>query len=184
MTKNQIIESIYKNSAYINICRQICSSNKYSDHKDLFHEVIMILLEKPESEIVNAYEAKFIKFLFIRIAHNQYCSKTSPFHLKYRGKLQCTSIDDLVNLDANQDKFVVNEKAYNNLSDSLINYLESLKEYDRMLFKVWMDLGMSSAEVARNTGIDQQNVSKKILKIRKQIAQHYGKDFNDIYDSE
>lgn len=183
MTKNQIIELIYKDQAYINICRQICSSNKYSDHLDLFHEVITILLLKNDVEIQNAYDAKFIKFLFIRIANNQYCSKTSPFHLKYRGKLECTSVDNLSSIEL-IDNTSINERTYNDLSEKVLTHLESLKEYDRELFKVWVSLGMSSAEVSRKTGIDQQNISKKILKIRKQLSETYGNDFNSIYDTE
>jgi hypothetical protein len=45
-----------------------------------------------------------------------------------------------------------------------------------------LNLGLSSAEVSRATGIDQQNVSKKILKIRKELAEKYGQDYFNIFD--
>ncbi len=179
LTKNKIIEQIYLDKAYINICRQVCSSNLYSDYEDLFHEVIAILLQKKDQDIINAYEAKFIKFLFIRIANNQYKSNTSPFYLKYRGHLPCTPMQG--NEDA-PDNQPIDEEQFNRVHDLVNAKLATMKEYDRELFAVWVELGMSSAEVARRTGIEQQNISKKILKIRKIIADELGNDYTLIFN--
>ena len=180
MNKSKVIEIIYKDPEYIKICRQIVSYGNYQDHQDLFHEVICILLEKTEQEILNAYEAKFIKFLFIRIANNQYRSKTSPFHKKYRGMLDLVSIDDVT--EKHTDIKEIDEVQNAKMINDLVSSIESLKEYDKQLFKVWFDLGMSSAEVARRTGIEQQNISKKILKIRKQLAEKHGTDYFDSFN--
>jgi RNA polymerase sigma factor (sigma-70 family) len=178
MNKSQIIESIYKDKSYINICKQICSTGNYYDYSDLFHEVILILLEKPDQEIVTAYEAKFIKFLFVRISNNQYRSKTSYFHKKYRGLLKTTELTDF----ECEDEKNLSEEGFNHLIQNITTHLNTLNDYDKNLFGVWLNLGLSSAEVSRATGIDQQNVSKKILKIRKELAEKYGQDYFNIFD--
>jgi RNA polymerase sigma factor (sigma-70 family) len=178
MTKSQIIELIYKDKAYINICRQICANGNYYDYEDLFHEVILILFEKQDYEIITAHEAKFLKFLFARICNNQYRSKTSPFHKKYRGMLKTSELEN----NEQEDKVEISEESFKLIVEKITSHLNTLNDYDKNLFAVWMELGMSSAEVARRTGIEQQNVSKKILKIRKELANNYGEDYFNIFN--
>jgi RNA polymerase sigma factor (sigma-70 family) len=178
MNKNQIIELIYKDKTYLNVCKQICSTGNYYDYKDLFHEVILILYEKQEHEITTAHEAKFLKFLFVRICNNQYRSKTSPFHKKYRGMLKTSELEN----NEQEDRIEISESNFNLLIEKVTSHLNTLNDYDKNLFAVWMELGMSSAEVARRTGIEQQNVSKKILKIRKELANNYGEDYFNIFN--
>jgi RNA polymerase sigma factor (sigma-70 family) len=185
MTKSQIIELIYKDKAYINICRQICANGNYYDYQDLFHEVILILFEKQDHEITTAHEAKFLKFLFARICNNQYRSKTSPFHKKYRGMIKFytsgeNNQKDVENIEDKKQE--ITEVDFSLLIDKITSHLNTLNDYDKNLFAVWMELGMSSAEVARRTGIEQQNVSKKILKIRKELANNYGEDYFNIFN--
>jgi RNA polymerase sigma factor (sigma-70 family) len=178
MTKSQIIELIYKDKAYINICRQICSNGNYYDYEDLFHEVILILFEKQDHEITTAHEAKFLKFLFARICNNQYRSKTSPFHKKYRGMFKTSELEN----NEQEDRVDISEDGFKLIVEKITSHLNTLNDYDKNLFAVWMELGMSSAEVARRTGIEQQNVSKKILKIRKELANNYGEDYFNIFN--
>ena len=61
----------------LNITR---NDTEYID--DLLHEVIIIFMEKDISE--QLVKDKKAKFYIIRIALNQYRSKTSDFHKRYR----------------------------------------------------------------------------------------------------
>jgi hypothetical protein len=191
MNKSQIIASIYEDKSYRDICRNICQKTNYHDWEDLFHEVIHILLEKTEKEIVDAKEGKFLKFLFIRIASNQYHSYTSPFFLKYKGKLELTNIEELLQLE---NKIEPNE-ALNHIAETnqefeetWINFVkgiestvDGLTEYESELLKVWVKLDFSSAEIERRTGISQ--VRKTILKIKRKLIQKHGNDYFKLHFS-
>jgi hypothetical protein len=81
-----------------------------------------------------------------------------------------------------EDEKNLSEEGFNHLIQNITTHLNTLNDYDKNLFGVWLNLGLSSAEVSRATGIDQQNVSKKILKIRKELAEKYGQDYFNIFD--
>ena len=179
LNKNNIIESIYKDKAYKNVCRNISTPELF---EDLFHEVVLILLEKTEQELINAHEGRFLKFLFIRIAHNQYKSATSDFHKKYRGQLSLVCIDNVSESSVKENQTYINEKDFTATCKEVTDFINTFSDYDKNLFNVWINLGMSSAEVSRQTGIEQQNISKKILQLRKRISEKYGKDYLNIFN--
>ena len=66
MNKAQIIEAIYKDSAYRNVCRNIASPALF---EDLFHEVIINLLDMPDEKILEAKEKKYLKCFVNRVSN-------------------------------------------------------------------------------------------------------------------
>ena len=56
-------------------------SIKHSD--DLLQEILLILLDKPK-KMIQAYDEKWLRYLFVNISSKQYFSSSSPFYKKYR----------------------------------------------------------------------------------------------------
>ncbi len=54
--------------------------------EEMVQEVWEILLEMDEDKILSAYTGNHMSALITRIVANNYYSKTSPFHRKYRKK--------------------------------------------------------------------------------------------------
>jgi hypothetical protein len=54
------------------------------DLDDLTQEVFLYLLELPSEKLQQLIEDKQIKYYFIRLCKNNYYSKTSKYHYKYR----------------------------------------------------------------------------------------------------
>lgn len=85
MNKNEIIDKIVREGIYKNICRKICRKICRNEnlYEDLFHEVILILLEKDSDVIERMFESGELKPFFIGIIQNNLNSGTSPFYNKY-----------------------------------------------------------------------------------------------------
>ncbi len=100
MTKNSIISEIAKSKEYIDACNRITYQHPLS--ADLFQDVLLILLEKDESYIIDLHTSGTLKFFFIRIILNQFRSNNSPFYKKYRSIFETAhSID---NFDHHEDE--------------------------------------------------------------------------------
>jgi len=75
---------INKNYAKLKEVSIKLTSNKYPDHEDLLHEVVLSLYSKEEELISGLIERGELLYYIIRIMINQYHSSTSPFYMKYK----------------------------------------------------------------------------------------------------
>lgn len=91
MNKNEIIASIFK---WLHLYTHKIEPNKMLAD-DLTQEIALILLDKDEELIKDLYIKCELIYYVIRIIHNQYYSKTSSFHNKYR-KIKTLELNDLI----------------------------------------------------------------------------------------
>jgi len=90
--------------------RKACLSIGGSDWADdLLQEILLVLFEKPEAKIVEAYNAGYLRFYVVRIIMNFWGSKNSGFYMKYR------HLDDTVSLDANEYRYQRAENGSSNI---------------------------------------------------------------------
>lgn len=110
MTKNKIIESLYRDSKFNDVLKVLCNNDQHLD--DLKHEVIMILYEKEEEILIDLWNKKQLIFFTIGIIKNQYHSSTSKFYKDFR----------LRNLPIEEDYLITYEE--DNYNIKLINKIE------------------------------------------------------------
>jgi len=182
VNKSKIIEGIYKDPAYRNVCRNIASPSLF---EDLFHEVIINLLELPEEKIQEAKEKKYLKFLFVKIAHNSWNSKHSPFYKKYRHNDSTESIELIIDLKSELDSELdVKEKTFQMFTQDLKNAIDSLNWYDQTLLKLYIDIG-EFRKISVMTGIKygavQYTIQKTIKKLKLDNNDKF-KKFTDTYN--
>lgn len=82
---------------YISYIRDNISA-KHAD--DLLQEIMLILLEKPK-KLIQAYEEKWLRYLFVNISSKQYFSSSSPFYKKYRQHF--SEVSDGMSIENNDD---------------------------------------------------------------------------------
>jgi RNA polymerase sigma factor (sigma-70 family) len=182
MTKSKIIEGIYKDPAYRNVCRNIASPALF---EDLFHEVIINLLELSDEKIIEAKEKKYLKFLFVKIAHNSWNSKHSPFYKKYRHNDSTESIDLIIGLESNLDADLeVKEQVFQEFTQEVKDSIDSLNWYDQTLLKLYIDIG-EFRKISVMTGIKygavQYTIQKTIKKLKLENDDRF-KKFSDTYN--
>jgi DNA-directed RNA polymerase specialized sigma24 family protein len=183
MNKAQIIEAIYKDAAYRNVCRNIASPALF---EDLFHEVIINLLNMPDEKIQQAKDKKYLKFLFVKIAHNSWNSKHSPFYRKYRHNDSTESIDILRDLEADIDYDLERkEDVYHFFTQDIIEQIEALDWYDQTLLKLYIDIG-DFRKISVMTGIKymslRYNIKNTIKKLKLDNHDRF-KNFSDSYNT-
>ena len=183
MSKHKIIEAIYNDSAYRNVCRNIASLALF---EDLYHEVIINLLELPDDKIQDAYERKYLKFLFVKIAHNSWNSKHSPFYRKYRHNDETESIDLLRGLESGEDPDLeIKEETFQDFTQEIKDKIEALDWYDKTLLKLYIDIG-EFRKISVMTGIKygavQYTIQKTIKKLKLENHDRF-KDFSDTYNT-
>jgi RNA polymerase sigma factor (sigma-70 family) len=182
MTKSKIIEGIYKDPAYRNVCRNIASPALF---EDLFHEVIINLLELSDEKIIEAKEKKYLKFLFVKIAHNSWNSKHSPFYKKYRHNDSTESIDLIIGLESNLDADLeVKEQVFQEFTQEVKDSIDSLNWYDQTLLKLYIDIG-EFRKISVMTGIKYgavlSTIKKTIKKLKLENDDRF-KKFSDTYN--
>jgi DNA-directed RNA polymerase specialized sigma24 family protein len=179
MTKTKIIEVIYKDPAYRNVCRNIATPALF---EDLFHEVIINLLELSDEKIIEAKEKKYLKFLFVKIAHNSWNSKHSPFYKKYRHNDINETIDLIKGIESELDpELDFKEDTFQNFTDEIKDKIESLDWYDKTLLKLYIDIG-EFRKISVMTGIKygavQYTIQKTIKKLKLENDDRF-KTFSD-----
>lgn len=182
MNKTKIIEVIYKDPAYRNVCRNIATPALF---EDLFHEVIINLLELSDEKIIEAKEKKYLKFLFVKIAHNSWNSKHSPFYKKYRHNDINETIDLIKGIESELDpELDFKEDTFQNFTDEIKDKIEDLNWYDKTLLKLYIDIG-EFRKISVMTGIKygavQYTIQKTIKKLKLENNDQF-KTFNDTFN--
>ena len=180
MDSKSIIEKIYLNKAYKDVCRNIATPDLY---EDLFHETIVTMLEMASAKIEDANAKGYIKFLFVKIAHNSFNSKHSPFYRKYRHNDINDSIEPILNLSSNYDNHL--EESENEIEEFTIGIEADLNEldwYEGTLLKLYIDIG-DIKKVSNMVGIKYGAVYYTIQKAIKKIKLKNDTNYQSIIDN-
>lgn len=175
MNKQDIITRLYKDSAFKRICCNI-SPPDYSG--DLFHETILTLLEMSDEKILDAHTNNYLKFLFLKIASNQWNSTTSPFFKKYRHNEPTDDVQDF------EVEYIESENEYEIEFDNLVNKIEQEvdsipDEYDRELVILYL-VHQDFRKVSDLVGIKYTSVRHTINQALNKIKQNNEELFNAI----
>ena len=85
MTKNQIIEKIYRDGLIHNIVKNISHGlEDEDDMMDLVQDISIILLSKDDDLIIRLYENNELQYYIANIVYTQLRSTTSPYYRKYK----------------------------------------------------------------------------------------------------
>tara|TARA_Y100001938_G_C8005248_1_gene386956 strand:+ start:76 stop:609 length:534 start_codon:yes stop_codon:yes gene_type:complete len=157
-----------------------------NDLDDLTQEVFLYLLELPSEKLQQLIEDKQIKYYFIRLCKNNYYSKTSKYHYKYRKQLEhieytnsslsVTKKQDAINLYFNTD---IED------SDLIHNILAELYWYERELFKLYVlgkhkDKKYTYSTLSQHTKISRMSIYTTIKGVKRYVSRRLKELRNDL----
>jgi len=147
-------------------------TNNHPDTDELYQEVMLQLLEKPEK--INRLKDDQKLYYFIRVVKNNWHSNTSPFQY-HRQKLKRTNIP----YDQQHGKTLVDDTYDVNTPDMEWVYHEvnKMEWFDRDLFKLWCELG-TYTKVSKDTTIPLNSVGKYIKKTINELNVRWDKNIN------
>lgn len=96
--KQQVINHLLQDPFYEEVLKKYLK--KKSDLDEFRQELWIILLEMKDNKLIQYYDSKVLKYIYIGIINNQIKSKTSPWHRKFRAYNQ---INNTVSLDPTLD---------------------------------------------------------------------------------
>ena len=143
------------------IINKITSNNALKD--DLKQDLFVILSEKDEEFIKDAYENHYLTYFCIRILKNQYHSSTSPFHKTHR-KNKGQEINNLELEDEDYD-YIMDEDI--ELILSIID--ENLDYVDRELIKIYYKLGDYNRFTGRKRDKSCDKPISSLRKVKKKL---------------
>jgi hypothetical protein len=158
MKAKEIINKIAAGREYKDICRNIAKGNQL--YEDLFQELIIILCEYDPVKLEDIYDRGQIKWFIIKILTNQYKSKHSPFHKKFRAFSERTTISDI---DFPEDPTDNNEDLLNIVDTAIERHLFTDQNdwYETNLFKSYIEVG-SLRKLSQKTGISRSAISYSV----------------------
>lgn len=176
-TKNEIISELYLSKEFND-----CISKMEPDHlqDDLKAEVVLVLLEKPESTILDIHSRGELRFFTTRIILNLIKSNTSPFYKKYR--LHYSSLSqESGNYSSISDsgpkrgpvahESDITERLRRELQEERVKeYIGKLYWYDREIIELYVRLGNYRA-IEKETGIPFESCYSTIKKVIKKIRE-------------
>jgi len=166
MTASEIILDFYRSGELKRICSTITGNNQLT--KDLEHEVVLYLLEKPEAKIIDIYTKGYFKFYVVKMVMTLYNCNTTPFANKYRHNKN----DEY--LDANYETA---EEFYNDNIDVLWALAEKEIDswaknggfpYEKEMLKLFMKTN-NMREMNRLTKIPYRSICYTMDEIKKKL---------------
>jgi glycosyltransferase involved in cell wall biosynthesis len=154
--KADLITEVQKDE-YKSICRKL-HPNLW---KDLYQELIVIVLEKDEASIERIKNNNGARFYLVGILLNMVRSVTSPFYKKYRNTFELT--DEVYETD-DYDK----EKS--DKVEKLTEIIDKQYWFDKHIIKTYMEEG-SLRKTAAKTGISVSIVRGSIDNVKQTIKQ-------------
>ncbi|QDP63653.1 MAG: hypothetical protein Unbinned3987contig1001_29 [Prokaryotic dsDNA virus sp.] len=147
-----------------------------SDSGDLLHETILILYNKIDRGIIVKLinENKFI-FFIVRIMVNQYHSKTSPYHKKYRKYYEILDLNiELTGwkeyyLNIMQLNGIKQAQEFEKKLHKAQKILNNLDWFDAEVFRIYHMMGHSLNSMAKETGINRNTLYKSIKNVKNKL---------------
>tara|TARA_Y100000401_G_scaffold108834_1_gene104458 strand:+ start:349 stop:894 length:546 start_codon:yes stop_codon:yes gene_type:complete len=161
-----------------------------NDLDDLTQEVFLYLLELPADKLEQLVADNQIKYYFIRLCKNNYFSKTSKYHYKYRKPVEKITFTDS-KLHAEYIQYLKQDAVglYFNTdiedSDLIHNILAELYWYERELFKLYVlgkvkDRGYTYSTLSHKTGISRMSIYTTIKGVKRYVRKRLKEIRNDI----
>ena len=165
MELNEWIDKNHKELKHI-VGRITCN---HHESDELFQEVILQLLEKPNKINVLPDEEKI--YYFIRVVKNNWNSSTSPYQYQ-KQKLKKLNIP----YTHKHGKSLLDETYNENTPDMEWVYgeINKLEWFDRDLFRLWLELG-TYTKVSQDTTIPLNSVGKYIKSTIKELNIRWNK---------
>ena len=137
------------------------------DKDDLFSFVIEELYKCDQERINQIIEKKQMTFYVVRVMMNQYHSKTSRYHYKYRKYYEYHTTTTIESITPDT---IVETKAEKELVEERLEWIEEkLKDlywFDAECFRIYYREGYSLAEMARETRINKNTLHKAITNVK------------------
>jgi DNA-directed RNA polymerase specialized sigma24 family protein len=158
MNREIIIKTFVSDPDYRKICKQIGGS--FAD--DLYQELVLVILELPDSKLMKLSET-CIKCFYYKLAQHQYCSRNSAFHKKYRKSDEVVRdhASDIIqaSMDTAPDPDLIRK---------VNQALEDVYWYDSSILSLYAEKG-TFKEVSDCTGIPLKSVYDTVANTRKII---------------
>ena len=156
------------------VCRKL-TSDKYPDHEDLLHEVILELYSKDEELINGLIHRGELLYYIVRIMINQYHSSTSPFYCKYKRhyKLRKQYKENYIfNKEGgigieNWEELKEMERKLNWIDDKCKN----LNWFDVQIFKIYYLNGFSLTTMQMATKINRNTLGKSVRIVKNYLKE-------------
>lgn len=129
--KNLILDKLWRNPVIDDILSNI--TNNHPLMSDLKSELFLILLNQPETKIIQAEQNKWLVYLAINIIKKMWNSKSSPFYVKYKKNKDTLELND-TNLADDEDF------NYNDI-ETIINIVMTFPFVERELFFMRYKIG-------------------------------------------
>lgn len=120
-TKEEVIKSITNDKYYDDVLESYLRDK--SERNEFRQEMWIILLEMKEEKLIDYYDRKILKYIYIGIINNQLKSSSSPWHTKFR-KFRTLLVDDSVVF---KDVFDISAK-----DGTLISTLAFVDDFDEI----------------------------------------------------
>lgn len=166
------------------ICKEIMDKNgKFQDYiktkipqqhqDDLLQEILIILLEKPK-KLIEAYENKWLMYLFVNIASKQFFSSTSPYHKKYRQPFNelnyDMNIEDVTDIEYKEEMELKNDLLNSALENTKLTW------YQQQLLDYYFTQNLSYKKIEKEIGVDHSSIfidiHKCLRRIREQLPEN------------
>jgi DNA-directed RNA polymerase specialized sigma24 family protein len=175
MKSGKLIEEYYNNKEIIAFFKNI--ANEWWE--ELRQDVFLTLCEYDENKIVEMQSKKYLKFFIIRIALNQFRSKTSKFYyqnIKNNNLGIALTNDDMVEnadaiLYANLIYDTQGETAYDIVEAKIVSAeksIEKLRYFEREILKLYLELG-TYKKVSEDTGIPIRTIANGVKNAIKNV---------------
>jgi len=166
------IEWIYKDYKYfLGFALKKTKDKMLSE--DLVQETFLQLMTMNQHRLLIIIESGKIKTYICKIMMVKYFSQKSQFNKKIvqynKKKIKCepSFLESLANrhnqIDEDHDKYI------GDLNDKIDNCLMQFDEYDRKLFNLYYELGLSTRKLSEETKISQKAIEYTINKVRNNI---------------
>jgi hypothetical protein len=168
MNSNKLIAEYYENKELVNFFKNI--ANEWWE--ELRQDVFISICEYDKDKIVEMHNKKYLKFFIIRIALNQFRSKTSKFYyqnIKNNNLGIALTDDDMVEsadaiLYSNLIYDTQGETAYELIEAKIVSAetsIEKLRYFEREVLKLYLQLG-TYKKVSEDTGIPIRTIANGV----------------------
>ncbi len=166
------IEWIYKDFDYY-LGFAIKQTKDKDLSEDLVQETFLQLMTMNQNRLLIIIDSGKIKTYVCKIMMVKYFSKKSQFNKKIvqfkKNMIECDSsfLEHLANKNAVQED--TSTEYVNHLNDKIDNCLKQFDDYDRRLFELYYETGLSVRQLSKETKISFKSIQYTIEKVKKNI---------------
>ena len=140
-------------------------AKEYNLAKDLYQEMIIVLLDYKDETIIELHEKKQLKFFVSRIMSNMFYNKKSPFYKKHiESEVECYTVELPTHIP----------QPLQRLMDIPLEKLMDEGNEEFVLLRLSLEQG-GIVEVAKQTNIKRISVQAAVIRAKNKLKQIYGK---------